>query len=223
MATDFLGSLFGGAVSAAISTGAQAALQDQVYRQNLELQSRSFQHDERMLSRQVQATQAVRAQWMDFQRQALVQSGFSAADATRMVLGVAPTTLIDWNGPRIAAASSRVTTSYSGGFLPPNPIVRGTPRTNSTIGSLPNSSAQSGASTVSSWLSRSEPFMPGALQTVWVAPPGSTSTSVYGPSRAPSTRSTSSSTSGASYTSSFNLGWFNTDRLPLFANSGRRF
>nr|AAQ56228.1 small basic protein [Norwalk-like virus] len=223
MATDFLGSLFGGAVSAAISTGAQAALQDQAYRQNLELQSRSFQHDEKMLSRQIAATQAVRAQWMDFQKQALVQSGFSSADATRMVLGAAPTTLVDWNGPRIAATSSRVTTSYSGGFLPPNSIVSGSPRVSSMGGSLPKSSTQSSASAVSSWLSRNEPFMPGILQTAWITPPGSTSTSVYGPSRSSSTRSTSSSTSEASYTSSFNLGWFNTDRLPLFANSGRRF
>nr|QYV43526.1 VP2 [Norovirus GIII] len=223
MASDFLSSLFGGAVSAAISTGAQAALQDQVYRQNLELQSRSFQHDEQMLARQVQATQSARAQWMTFQRDALVSSGFSDADATRLVLGATPTTLVDWNGPRLAAANSRVTTSYSGGFIPSLAASPGAPASlgkapaASTLTSLPS---RSGESTVSSWLSRAEPFLPGSLQAVWVTPPGSTSTSVY---RAPSSRSSQSGSSVASYSSSFNLGWFNTDRLPFFANNGRRF
>nr|QXP40531.1 VP2 [Norovirus GIII] len=216
MASEFFSSLLGGVASAAISAGAQAALQDQAYRQSLELQARSFSHDSAMLQQQVQATQAARSQWFDFQRAALQEAGFSGADATRLVLGASPTTLVDWNGTRLAAPQARVTTSFSGGFLPSTPRV-GAQQSQSL------KSSTSGASTrVSSWLSTVEPFHPSALQTVWVTPPGSTATSQVSSQRS-SRSSASSVASSASYTSSFNQGWFNTDRMPLFANLGRRF
>nr|ULF99771.1 MAG: VP2 [Norovirus sp.] len=212
MATDVLSSLFGGAVSAAISTGAQAALQDQAYRQNLDLQTRSFQHDADMLQRQVAATQSARSQWMNFQRDSLISSGFSPADATRLTLGASPTTLVDWNGTRLAAPNATRTTSFSGGFLPISSAASAPQRSNSSVASSPLTAT----TRVSSWLSSVEPFLPGSLQTTWVTPPGSTSTSVFG-----STSSRGSSSSGASYTSSFNQGWFNTHRMPLFSNRGR--
>nr|AAT85640.1 small basic protein [Norwalk-like virus] len=216
MASELFSSLLGGVASAAISAGAQAALQDQAYRQSLELQARSFSHDSAMLQQQVQATQTVRSQWFDFQRAALQGAGFSEADATRLVLGASPTNLIDWNGTRLAAPQARVTTSFSGGFLPSAPQM-GARRPQ---GAEP--SAPSAATRVSSWLSSVEPFHSAALQTVWVTPPGSTATSQVS-SRQPSRSSASSVVSSASYSSSFNQGWFNTDRMPLFANLGRRF
>nr|QZX48237.1 VP2 [Norovirus GIII] len=212
MAAEFFSSLLGGAASAAISAGAQAALQEQAYRQNLELQQRSFQHDADMLGRQVAATQSVRTQWAAYQRSSLMAAGYSEADATRISLGGTPTTLLDWNGPRQAATGARQTTSFSGGFTTVLP--RGQPK--------PQTFSADQASSISTWLSNLEPYAPGALQTVWVTPPGSTSTSVYAPSQR-SSRSSASSSSGLSYTSSFNQGWFNTDRMPLFANLGRRF
>lgn len=216
MASELFSSLPGGVASAAISAGAQAALQDQAYRQSLELQARSFSHDSAMLQQQVQATQMARSQWFDFQRAALQGAGFSDADATRLVLGASPTTLVDWNGTRLAAPQARVTTSFSGGFLPSMPQA-GAQRSQS-----PEPSAPGAPTRVSSWLSSIEPFHPSALQTVWVTPPGSTATSQVSSQR-PSRSSASSVASSASYTSSFNQGWFNTDRMPLFANLGRRF
>nr|AAM95189.1 small basic protein [Norwalk-like virus] len=216
MASEFFSSLLGGVASAAISAGAQAALQDQAYRQSLELQARSFSHDSAMLQQQVQATQMARSQWFDFQRTALQGAGFSDADATRLVLGASPTTLVDWNGTRLAAPQARVTTSFSGGFLP------SIPRAGAQRPQGPESLSSGASTRVSSWLSSVEPFHPSALQTVWVTPPGSTATSQVSSQR--SSRSSSSSVaSNASYTSSFNQGWFNTDRMPLFANLGRRF
>ncbi|AAN76438.1 small basic protein [Norovirus Bo/Newbury2/1976/UK] len=216
MASEFFSSLLGGVASAAISAGAQAALQDQAYRQSLELQARSFSHDSAMLQQQVQATQLARSQWFDFQRAALQGAGFSDADATRLVLGASPTTLVDWNGTRISAPQARVTTSFSGGFLP------SMPRTGVQRSQGPEPSTPSASTRVSSWLSSVEPFHPSALQTVWVTPPGSTATSQVSSQRS-SRSSASSVASSASYTSSFNQGWFNTDRMPLFANLGRRF
>nr|AAM95192.1 small basic protein [Norwalk-like virus] len=216
MASELFSSLLSGVASAAISAGAQAALQDQAYRQSLELQARSFSHDSAMLQQQVQATQMARSQWFDFQRAALQGAGFSDADATRLVLGASPTTLVDWNGTRLAAPQARVTTSFSGGFLPSMSRV-GAQRPQSSESPTPSASTR-----VSSWLSSVEPFHPSALQTVWVTPPGSTATSQVSSQRSPRS-SASSVASSASYTSSFNQGWFNTGRMPLFANLGRRF
>uniref|UniRef100_A0A3G6V4A5 VP2 n=7 Tax=Norovirus GIII TaxID=340017 RepID=A0A3G6V4A5_NORV len=212
MAAEFFSSLLGGAASAAISAGAQAALQEQAYRQSLDMQQRSFQHDADMLERQVAATQSLRTQWAAYQRGSLMAAGYSEADATRISLSGTPTTLLDWNGPRQAALGARQTTSFSGGFTAVLP----------RSSSKPQVPIAGSASSVSTWLSNIEPYAPGALQTVWVTPPGSTSTSVYAPS-VRSSRSSVSNSSGLSYTSSFNQGWFNTDRMPLFANLGRRF
>nr|AHW99833.1 minor structural protein [Norovirus Hu/GI.5/Siklos-HUN5407/2013/HUN] len=192
----------GSALGAGIQAGAEAALQSQRFQQDLTLQQNSFKHDKEMMSYQVEMSNALLAKNLNT-RYALLQSGgLSSADAARAVAGAPVTRIVDWNGTRVAAPNSSVTTLRSGGFMSvPIPVQ---PKQKSpTTSGFNNPAYGETMSRVSSWVqsqnsSRSvSPFHNSALRTVWVTPPGSTSSSSV---------------------SSVPMGVFNTDRLPLFAN-----
>lgn len=194
----------GSALGAGIQAGAEAALQSQRFQQDLTLQQNSFKHDKEMMSYQVEMSNALLAKNLNT-RYALLQSGgLSSADAARAVAGAPVTRIVDWNGTRVAAPNSSATTLRSGGFMSV-PIPIQPKQKPSTISGFNNPAYGETMSRVSSWVQSQNssvrsmpPFHSSALRTVWVTPPGSTSTS--------------------SSVSSVPMGVFNTDRLPLFAN-----
>ncbi|ACU56259.1 ORF3 [Norovirus Hu/GI.2/Leuven/2003/BEL] len=197
----------GSALGAGIQAGAEAALQSQRYQQDLALQRNTFEHDKDMLSYQVQASNALLAKNLNTRYSMLIAGGLSNADASRAVAGAPVTQLIDWNGTRVAAPRSDATTLRSGGFMAvPMPVQPKSKAPQSSGFSNPAYDMSTVSSRTSSWvqsqnsLRNVSPFHRQALQTVWVTPPGSTS---------------SSSVSSTPY------GVFNTDRMPLFANLRR--
>nr|UUL90910.1 VP2 [Norovirus GI] len=192
----------GSALGAGIQAGAEAALQSQRFQQDLTLQQNSFKHDKEMMSYQVEMSNVLLAKNLNT-RYALLQSGgLSSADAARAVAGAPVTRVVDWNGTRVAAPNSSATTLRSGGFMSVPIPVQPKQKPPTTSG-FNNPAYGETMSRVSSWVqsqnsSRSmSPFHNSALRTVWVTPPGSTSSSSV---------------------SSVPIGVFNTDRLPLFAN-----
>nr|AWV14077.1 VP2 [Norovirus GI] len=198
----------GSALGAGIQAGAEAALQSQRYQQDLTLQQNSFKHDKEMIAYQMEMSNNLLAKNLNTRYSLLQAGGLSSADAARAVAGAPVTRIVDWNGTRIAAPNSSATTLRSGGFMTvPMPFSSKTraPSTSGSIG-MTNPNYGDTMSRVSSWVQSQNssvrsvsPFHRGALQTVWVTPPGSTS---------------SSSVSSVPR-------FFNTDRLPLFANRGR--
>lgn len=197
----------GSAVGAGIQAGTEAALQHQRFQQDLTLQSNSFKHDKEMIGLQVGASTALLQNSLNTRYNLLTQAGMSTADAARAVVGAPTTRVVDWNGTRIAAPMSSATTLRSGGFMTVPTLYRGS-KTNSQLSSgFSNANYMpSSASRTSEWVSSQNssrsslgPYHPSALQTAWVTPPGSTSTS-----------SLSSASMAPRY--------FNTERLPLFAN-----
>nr|AKM20816.1 VP2 [Norovirus GI]QPJ58784.1 VP2 [Norovirus GI]QPJ58790.1 VP2 [Norovirus GI] len=196
----------GSAVGAGIEAGTQAALQHQRYQQDLNMQSLSFQHDKEMLGLQVDASNALLQRNLATRYNLLSAAGLSSADAARMIAGAPPTKVVDWNGVRISAPTSSAITLKSGSFMSV-PVMNY--KTNKNVTGIDNPNyAPSGSSMVSrtsQWVESQnslrslDPFHRSALQTTWVTPPGSTSVS------------TVSSTSTIPR-------YFNTERLPLFAN-----
>lgn len=193
----------GSILGAGIQAGAEAGLQAQRYQQDLQLQQNSFKHDKEMLGYQVQASNALLAKNLNTRYALLQAGGLSSADAARAVAGAPVTRIVDWNGTRIAAPTSNTTTLRSGGFMAvPIPLSSKTKQPVMSGQDNPNYAASS-ISRTASWVQSQNsmrsvsPFHSDALRTVWVTPPGSSSTS--------------------SVQSSF-YGVFNTDRLPLFAN-----
>ena len=198
----------GSAVSASIDAGTQAALQYQRYQQDLDLQFKSFLHDEHMLGLQVDASNALLQKNLSTRYNLLLSSGMSSSDAARMIAGAPPTKIVDWNGVRVAAPRSSATTLRSGGFMPVASLSTTPKMKNDGAGIVNPNYAPSHSSMVTrttQWVESQnslrslEPFHHGALQTAWVTPPGSSSTSTV-----------SSMSTAPRY--------FNTERLPLFAN-----
>nr|QPJ58841.1 VP2 [Norovirus GI] len=193
----------GSILGAGIQAGAEAGLQAQRYQQDLQLQQNTFQHDREMIGYQVQASNALLAKNLNTRYTLLQAGGLSSADAARAVAGAPVTRIVDWNGTRVAAPTSSATTLKSGGFMPvPIPLTQKSKQPLMTGQDNPNYAASS-ISRTASWVQSQNslrsmpPFHNDALRTVWVTPPGSSSTS--------------------SVQSSY-YGVFNTDRLPLFAN-----
>nr|AAT78482.1 minor structural protein [Norovirus NLV/IF2036/2003/Iraq] len=202
----------GSSVGAGIQAGTEAALQYQRYHQDLTLQQNSFKHDERMLGLQIEGSNALLQKNLSTRYNLLLNSGMSSADAARTIVGAPASKVVDWNGVRIAAPTSTATTLRSGNFMN-IPVFQKTKQQSSSMLSSgysnPNYDSSTLVSRTTQWVesqnsSRSlSPFHPSALRTTWVTPPGSTSTSTY------------SSVSSAPR-------FFNTERLPLFANNGRK-
>nr|AWR17823.1 VP2 [Norovirus GI] len=198
----------GSAVGAGIQAGTEAALQHQRFQQDLTLQSNTFKHDKEMLGLQVGASTALLQNSLNTRYNMLTNAGLSSSDAARVVVGAPATRVVDWNGTRVSAPQSTATTLRSGGFMTIPTLYKGKQQQKPTeIGlSNPNYGSSVSSSRVADWVSSQNssrsslgPYHPSALQTTWVTPPGSSSTS------------TISSVSTAPR-------YFNTDRLPLFAN-----
>nr|AWR17844.1 VP2 [Norovirus GI] len=201
----------GSAVGAGIQAGTEAALQHQRFQQDLTLQKNSFIHDKEMMGLQVEASTALLQNSLGTRYNMLTKAGMTSADAARMVVGAPATRVVDWNGTRIAAPMSTATTLRSGGFMTVPTVYKGSKNKQSIGGGFSNVNYDPSVSSsrTSQWVSSQnsmrsilEPFHPGALRTTWVTPPGSTSTSTI------STVSTVPK-------------FFNTERLPLFANRGK--
>lgn len=195
----------GSAVGAGIEAGTQAALQHQRYQQDLTMQTRSFEHDKEMLGLQVSASNALLQRNLSTRYSLLTSAGLSSSDAARMVVGAPVTKVVDWNGVRVSAPRSSAVTLKSGTFMAV-PTVSKTTSASSGIANPNYSPSQSSLiSRTSQWVESQStnrsysPFHRDALQTTWVTPPGSTSTSTI-----------SSVSTVPKY--------FNTERLPLFAN-----
>lgn len=196
----------GSAVGAGIQAGTEAALQHQRFQQDLTLQNNTFKHDKEMLGLQVEASTALLQNSLGTRYSMLTNAGLTSADAARAVAGAPVTRVVDWNGTRIAAPTSTQTTLRSGGFMSVPIVYRGKQQQSSGGFHNPNYDAQSVSTRTSQWvssqsssLSTLSPYHPNALRTAWVTPPGSTSTSTL-----------SSNSTIARF--------FNTERLPLFAN-----
>lgn len=201
----------GSAVGAGIQAGTEAALQHQRFQQDLTLQSNTFKHDKEMLAMQVEASTSLLQNSLNTRYNLLTQAGLTSADAARAVAGAPVTRVVDWNGTRIAAPLSTATTLRSGGFMSVPVVYRGAKTEQQKLTGFSNPNYETGSSVLrtSQWVSSQNsmrssvaPFHPNALRTTWVTPPGSSSTS------------TISSVSSIPR-------FFNTERLPLFANNKR--
>nr|AEQ77283.1 minor capsid protein [Norovirus Hu/GI.7/TCH-060/USA/2003] len=199
----------GSAVGAGIQAGTEAALQYQRFQQDLTLQENSFKHDERMLGLQIEGSNALLQKNLSTRYNLLVGAGLSSADAARSIVGAPVTKIVDWNGVRIAAPTSTATTLRSGNFMN-IPVTLKKESQNLSARSVglsnPNYDSSTMVSRTTQWVESQNsirnlsPFHSSALRTTWVTPPGSTSTSTF------------STVSSAPR-------FFNTERLPLFANN----
>lgn len=198
----------GSALGAGIQVGGEAALQSQRYQQNLQLQENSFKHDKEMIGYQVEASNQLLAKNLATRYSLLRAGGLSSADAARSIAGAPVTRIVDWNGVRVSAPESSATTLRSGGFMSvPIPYAPKQKQLQPSGISNPNYSPSS-ISRTTSWVESQNssrfgnlsPYHTEALNTVWLTPPGSTASSTL---------------------SSVPRGYFNTDRLPLFANNRR--
>nr|QLH57589.1 VP2 [Norovirus GI] len=197
----------GSALGAGIQAGAEAALQAQRYQQDLTLQQNSFNHDKEMLGYQVEMSNKLLAKNLNTRYSLLQAGGLSPSDAARAVAGAPVTRLVDWGGVRVAAPQSSATTLRSGNFMAvPLPAQ---PKQKSLASEGYSNPAYDPMQRTASWVQSQNssrnwsPYHRQALQTVWVTPPGSTSSS------------------SISSISTAPRGYFNTDRLPLFANLRR--